>query len=85
MKVMENRETPGLGDKIVKDSVFVNGFRERAVPLRGVKVGEGSGTAEEVDMITGATISSRAVIGVINHRLKQLRPLIEQYEKAGAR
>jgi electron transport complex protein RnfG len=84
MKVMENRETPGLGDKIVKDTVFVNGFRERAIPVRGVKAGEGKGGADEVDMITGATISSRAVIGVINHRLETMRPLIEQYEKAGA-
>lgn len=81
MKVLDNKETPGLGDKIVKDTAFVNGFRARAVPLRGVKAGEGSGGADEVDMITGATISSRTVIDVINHRLEQVQPLIEAYEK----
>jgi electron transport complex protein RnfG len=83
MKVLENKETPGLGDKIVKDTAFVNGFRARAVPLRGVKAGEGAGAADEVDMITGATISSRTVIDIINHRLEQVQPLIAAYEKRG--
>jgi electron transport complex protein RnfG len=83
MKVLENKETPGLGDKIVKDTAFVNGFRARAVPLRGVKAGEGDGAADEVDMITGATISSRTVIDVINHRLAQVQPLIAAYEQRG--
>jgi hypothetical protein len=29
-----------------------------------------------VDIITGATISSRTVIGIINHRLETLEPLL---------
>lgn len=83
MLVLENKETPGLGDKIVKDSAFVNGFRARATPLQGVKIGAGSGGASEVDMITGATISSRAIINIINHRIERLQPLIADYEKRG--
>lgn len=83
MLVIENKETPGLGDKIVKDTAFVSGFTRVATPLRGVKVGAGEGAPEEVDMITGATISSRVVIGIINHQLERFQPLIEAYEKAG--
>jgi len=83
MLVIEQKETPGLGDKIVKDTVFVNGFMNRTTPLRGVKVGAGKGEADEVDMITGATISSRILIGIINHQLERLQPLIEAYEKRG--
>ncbi|HSJ15434.1 MAG TPA: FMN-binding protein [Longimicrobiales bacterium] len=83
MRVLENKETPGLGDKIVKDSAFVAGFNGRATPLVGVKAGAGSGGEAEVDMITGATISSRVVIAIINHRLAAVRPLIEQYEQRG--
>jgi len=79
MKVLESKETPGLGDRINKDSSFVGGFAGAAAPIRGVKKNSGTGAPEEVDMITGATISSRAVIGIINHRLEQLGPLIEQY------
>ena len=83
MLVMENKETPGLGDKIVKDEAFVNAFRGRATPLQGVKPGAGEGAANEIDMITGATISSRAVIGIINRRIERLQPLIAAYEERG--
>jgi electron transport complex protein RnfG len=72
MKVLESKETPGLGDKIFKDADFVDGFNGTATPLIGVKPGEGTGDPREVDMITGATISSRTVIGTINHRLEAL-------------
>jgi len=83
MLVIENKETPGLGDRIVKDTAFVNGFARVATPLRGVKVGAGKGEPDEVTMITGATISSRTVIGIINHELERVQPLIEAYEKRG--
>ena len=48
-------------------------------PLEGVKVGRATGAANEIDMITGATISSRTVIAIINNRLEQLRPILETY------
>lgn len=72
MKVLESKETPGLGDKIEKDSSFVAEFSPVDVPLVGVKSGAGTGAPGEVDMITGATISSRAIIDIINHRLEAL-------------
>lgn len=79
MKVLDNKETPGLGDKIVKDTVFVRGFENVGTPLLGVKKGQGSGGHDEVVMITGATISSRAVIGIINHRLEALKGPVDTY------
>lgn len=82
MKVVDNKETPGLGDKIVKDTMFVNEFRRAAPPLKGVKIGAGKGGREEIDMITGATISSRVVISIINNKLKQVEPMLRQYEGA---
>jgi electron transport complex protein RnfG len=84
MKVLESKETPGLGDKIEKDTAFVGAFVGTAVPLHGVKANSGSGEPGQVDMITGATISSRVVIGIINHRLDNLGPLIERYRAQGA-
>ncbi|MEN8144276.1 MAG: RnfABCDGE type electron transport complex subunit G [Gemmatimonadota bacterium] len=84
MKVLESKETPGLGDKIEKDSAFVASFEGPAAPLVGVKQGRGSGDAHEVDMITGATISSRTVIDIINHRLEELEPYLRAYAEAGA-
>ena len=72
MKVLESKETPGLGDKIFKDMDFVNGFQGVETPIVGVKLGAATGADNEVDMITGATISSRTVIGIINHRVEAL-------------
>lgn len=83
MKVLESYETPGLGDKIVKDSAFVQGFEDVGTPLLGVKKGQGSGGHDEVVMITGATISSRAVIGIINHRLEALKGPVDAYWSSG--
>jgi electron transport complex protein RnfG len=68
MRVLESRETPGLGDKIYKDPEFVNEFEGLAVEPP-VALFKGKGTGEnEVDAITGATISSRAVVGIVNAR-----------------
>ncbi len=79
MTVLESKETPGLGDRITSDSGFISGFSGVAPPLVGVKVGAGKDPEHDVDMITGATISSRAVIGIINHRLDRLRPVLRAY------
>ena len=79
MKVLANKETPGLGDKIVKDSAFVAEFDGPETPLTGVKSTRATGAANEVDMITGATISSRAIINIINHQLERLGPMLNAY------
>ena len=79
MKVLDNKETPGLGDKIVKDTAFVAEFSGVSAPLQGVKSGAGKGAENEVDMITGATISSRVVIAIVNHRIEAVSPLIDRY------
>lgn len=84
MLVLEHKETPGLGDKIIKDLEFVGQFSGADVPLTGVKSGAGTGSRNEVDMITGATISARAVIRIINNALERLDPLIEAYNRRGS-
>lgn len=76
MKVLESKETPGLGDKIEKDTAFVGQFGGTLTPLVGVKKGAGKGDSAEVDMITGATISSRTVIRIINQALERLGPAL---------
>jgi electron transport complex protein RnfG len=66
MEVLESRETPGLGDKIIKDMDFVGAFRDLAVEPEIVAVKGGSSQDNEVDAISGATISSVAVCNIIN-------------------
>lgn len=66
MYILESRETPGLGDKIMKDDSFVNCFRDLAVSPDVVAVKTGRTQDHEVDAISGATISSVAVVRIIN-------------------
>ncbi|MEN8215129.1 MAG: FMN-binding protein [Pseudomonadota bacterium] len=67
MEVLESRETPGLGDKIYKDADFIANFLELAVDPTIVMVKKGRKSApNEVDAISGATISSKAVVRIIN-------------------
>jgi Na+-translocating ferredoxin:NAD+ oxidoreductase subunit G len=77
MKVLDNKETPGLGDRIVKDSSFVNSFRGKSAPLHGAKKGSSKGSKNDVDLITGATISSRTVVAIINRSIERVSPLLK--------
>lgn len=79
MQVLESKETPGLGDKIEKDSTFIREFAGVATPLVSLKEGRETGADDEVVMITGATISSRAIVDIINARLAEVRGEIDAY------
>jgi electron transport complex protein RnfG len=79
MKVLESKETPGLGDKIFKDRAFVDQFFAGPdTPLVPVKAGAGKGLPGEIDTITGATISSKVVIDIINHGLEEWMPVLQR-------
>lgn len=83
-KVVEQKETPGLGDKIERDTSFTNQFPGRVTPLKGVKARDAS-NPNQVQTITGATISSRAVIRIINHAVEKWQPLLATYDKGASR
>jgi electron transport complex protein RnfG len=90
--VLESKETPGLGDKIEKDDNFLSNFEGLDVSLtddlskvQNIVIPVKNGTKEnpwEVDGITGATISSRAIGNIIGASTEQLVPLI--YNNQGA-
>ncbi len=81
-KVLDQKETPGLGEKIEKDSTFVGQWHGLVAPLKTVKKRSGNDPAE-VQAISGATISSRAVTRIINNAVARWRPLLTAYQ-AGA-
>lgn len=67
MEILESRETPGLGDKIYKDADFVAEFSALSIEPEIVAVKKGTATQDNhVDAITGATISAKAVVRIIN-------------------
>jgi len=81
MRVIASKETPGLGDKVVKDSAFVAEFSPVVAPINGVKKDRATNAADEVVMITGATVSSRAVIRIINTAVARWQPLMDAYRE----
>ena len=79
-KVLSQTETPGLGDKIEKDPSFMKRFVGKlANPLTGTK--NATTDPSTVQTITGATISSKAVIKVINKALGTWKPRLDAYAK----
>lgn len=82
--VLQSNETPGLGDKIEKDEDFLANFDGLDVRLENgqlrnqvVPVKNGTKTnAWEVDAITGATISSRAIAEIIDRSAGEILPVI---------
>ncbi|MEE9358837.1 FMN-binding protein [Candidatus Vondammii sp. HM_W22] len=77
MEILESRETPGLGDKIYKDPEFVANFANLAADpsIKTMKKGTKS-AANEIDAITGATISSKAVARIINEGHQHWKDLL---------
>lgn len=79
-EVLESKETPGLGDKIFKDANFQTNFEALLVEPEIITVKTGEKTAaNEVEAITGATISSKAVVRLLNKTIAIYKPAIEAY------
>ena len=67
MWILDSRETPGLGDKIYKDAEFVANFDNLSADPEIKTMKKGTKSApNEIDAITGATISAKAVARIIN-------------------
>jgi electron transport complex protein RnfG len=81
-EVLESKETPGLGDKIIKDQDWLENFIELSVEPSIAVVKKGAKQqANEVEAITGATISSKAVVRLLQKELAIWRPILEDYSK----
>ncbi|MBZ0273647.1 FMN-binding protein [bacterium] len=76
LAVLGQRETPGLGDKIEFDPKFVASFQKLAVDPDVALVRDGRDAPNEVDAISGATISSEAVVKMMNVSLDRWKPLL---------
>lgn len=81
LTILSSLETPGLGDRI-NDAAWQAQFRGRKTPLVRVKQGASS-RPDEVDAITGATISSRTVIAAVNTGIARWAPLLDAYLSKG--
>ena len=76
--VLDQKETPGLGNKIVTHE-WRSQFLAKATDKPLVTVKGKASAANEIDAITGATISSKAVTDTINATVNNLRkPLVDK-------
>lgn len=97
MRVLESKETPGLGTMIETDEAFLENFRRLDVSLTDdlsqvahpVEFAK-AGTKEhpwQVDGITGATISSKAIAGILRTSasfwIPRIRRNLEDFEQVG--
>jgi electron transport complex protein RnfG len=81
--VLDQKETPGLGDKIEKDTSFRGQFRGKVVPFKGAKAA--TKDPHMIQTITGATISSRAVIRIINNAVALWLPRVRAFDQEGGK
>ncbi|KAB2968546.1 MAG: FMN-binding protein [Thermoanaerobaculia bacterium] len=97
-RVLETRETPGLGDKIDVDPEFLANFDDLDValgdgglalahPIELVKKGEKT-QRWQIDAITGATVSSRAVANLLRDStsfwMPRLEPRLDDFREGEA-
>lgn len=77
-EILEQSETPGLGTK-VNDKEFKGQFRNLVTTpsIVGLK-GTVPSNPNEIQTITGATISSRAIVSIINNGISHMRSIKEK-------
>jgi electron transport complex protein RnfG len=73
--ILDQKETPGLGNKIVDDA-WRNQYVGKSSDSPLVVVKGKSADENEIDAISGATISSRAVTDIVNSTIADVKPKI---------
>jgi electron transport complex protein RnfG len=83
MRVVASRETPGLGSLIVDDPGFVQGFAQVVLQVdaggapQALRVSDRAQYERgEIDAISGATVSARAVARIISRSFEEWLPVL---------
>lgn len=76
--ILESVETPGLGAKITGDD-FKGQFKDILVaPQIDYIKGKKPENPNEIQAITGATVSSRAVVNILNTTIREIKEIIQE-------
>jgi Na+-transporting NADH:ubiquinone oxidoreductase subunit C len=73
---IKQNETPGLGARI-KENWFKNQFRGKSLPLTLVAE-DTADEPSEIDQLTGATVTSTAVMDLIQKGTERIQTLVEE-------
>ena len=84
-KVLDSKETPGLGDQIGKNEAFLANFQtldvtlnaDKSALVHGIEAVKHGTKSEpwQIDALSGATVSSKAVGALLNHSAQEMIPL----------
>ncbi|UCF43245.1 MAG: FMN-binding protein [Planctomycetota bacterium] len=79
-KVLSSNETPGFGDRI-KEDYFGNQFKKApADELQLLKTGDPKTIDSEIIAISGATVSSEAVVHILNTYIDKVKEQLQAKE-----
>jgi len=76
--VLASNETPGFGDKIKYDYFHDQFVGAPAEKLKLVKTGDAKKIDSEIVAISGATVSSEAVVKIINNSITQIKKQLQE-------
>ena len=76
MYVLDQKETPGLGDKIKSDLAWGKQYVGKSAD-QSISVNKSSASGNEIQAITGATISSESVTKIINQYAADFRAALK--------
>lgn len=79
VNILEMSETPGMGAKAKEDS-FLNQYKGLSTPNQAVKKDGGN-----IDAVSGATISSRAVTAAVNEALEISKAYLKSNSSTGGK
>ena len=74
--VLEQKETPGLGDRITEPA-WRDQFKDKPTTPELVVVKTAPGAETEIQGVTGATISSSSVVGLVNGAVARFRAALD--------
>lgn len=77
--ILSNSETPGLGTRLFEEKYLKNYKDKKIVPeFKVVAPGPQKNNDNEVDGITGATLTGVALQNLINNEYKRVKPIISE-------
>ena len=77
IQVLEQTETPGLGTKVTEEPFTKQFIDLSTLPQVDYVKGEPPTKENEIQAITGATISSKSVVAILNGGIMKLKELVE--------
>lgn len=78
--VLDQKETPGLGNKVI-ETQWRDQFTGKPAAGTLSVTKSGASAPEDIDAVTGATISSNAVVQIVNTAIADVRPVLKDTYK----